>query len=179
MKGRHFLRIADWTRDELEQVLELASDLKRRLKAGDEHRLLPGRQLGMVFDKPSTRTRISFEVGMTQLGGHALFLQAADLQLGHGEPIRATGVELVRDAREAAAGAHVLYTDTWVSMGQENERVQRLRDLQGYAIDDELLALAQGDAIVMHCLPAHYGEEVSEEILHGPRSAAWDEAENR
>ena len=77
MKGRHFLRIADWTRDELEQVLELAGDLKRRLKAGEEHRLLPGRQLGMVFDKPSTRTRISFEVGMTQLGGHvALSLPA-------------------------------------------------------------------------------------------------------
>ena len=289
MKGRHFLRIADWTRDELEQVLELAVDLKRRLKAGEEHRLLPARQLGMVFDKPSTRTRISFEVGMTQLGGHALFLQAADLQFGHGETIRDTGavlsrfldaimirtydqaaveelaegatvpvingltdlshpcqaladlltmrerfgaldgrkllyvgdgnntcaslvvgaatfgmdvvvacprgyeppeaaiesarergsIELVRDAREAAAGAHVLYTDTWVSMGQENERVQRLRDLQGYAIDDGLLALAESDAIVMHCLPAHYGEEVTEEILHGPRSAAWDEAENR
>jgi ornithine carbamoyltransferase len=289
MKGRHFLRIADWTRDELEQVLELAADLKRRLKAGEEHRLLRGRQLGMVFDKPSTRTRISFEVGMTQLGGHALFLQAADLQFGHGETIRDTGavlsrfldaimirtydqaaveelaegatvpvingltdsshpcqaladlltmrerfgkldgrkllyvgdgnntcaslivgaatfgmdvvvacprgyepperavdnarergrIELVRDAREAAAGAHVLYTDTWVSMGQENERVQRLRDLQGYAIDDGLLALAESDAIVMHCLPAHYGEEVTEEILHGPRSAAWDEAENR
>jgi ornithine carbamoyltransferase len=289
MKGRHFLRIADWTRDELEQVLELAADLKRRLKAGEEHRLLPGRQLGMVFDKPSTRTRISFEVGMTQLGGHALFLQAADLQFGHGETIRDTGavlsrfldaimirtydqaaveelaagatvpvingltdsshpcqaladlltmrerfgdldgrkllyvgdgnntcaslivgaatfgmhvvvacprgyeppeaavesarergpIELVRDAHDAAAGAHVLYTDTWVSMGQENERVQRLRDLQGYAIDDGLLALAERDAIVMHCLPAHYGEEVTEEILHGPRSAAWDEAENR
>jgi ornithine carbamoyltransferase len=289
MKGRHFLRIADWTRDELEQVLALAIELKRKLKAGEEHRLLPGRQLGMVFDKPSTRTRISFEVGMTQLGGHALFLQAADLQFGHGETIRDTGavlsrfldaimirtydqaaveelaagatvpvingltdtahpcqaladvltmrerlgelegrkllyvgdgnntcaslvvaaatfgmdvvvacprgyeppegaveaardrgrIELVRDAREAAGGAHVLYTDTWVSMGQENERVQRLRDLQGYAIDDDLLARAEADAIVMHCLPAHYGEEVTEEILHGPRSAAWDEAENR
>ena len=73
----------------------------------------------------------------------------------------------------------MLYTDTWVSMGQENERVQRLRDLQGYAIDDALVTSAADDAIVMHCLPAHYGEEVTEEILHGPRSAAWDEAENR
>jgi ornithine carbamoyltransferase len=289
MKGRHFLRIADWSRSELEQLLTLAADLKRRLEAGEEHRLLPGRALGMVFDKPSTRTRISFEVGMTQLGGTALFLQAADLQFGHGESIRDTGavlsrfldvimirtydqaaveelaagatvpvingltdaahpcqaladlltmrerfggldgrkllyvgdgnntcaslivgattfgmdvvvacprgyepperavetarargsVEIVRDAREAAAGAHVLYTDTWVSMGQENERVQRLRDLQGYAIDDTLIGLAADDAIVMHCLPAHYGEEVTEEILHGPRSAVWDEAENR
>ena len=289
LKGRHFLRIADWSRDELEQVLELAADLKRKLKAGEEHRLLPGRSLGMVFEKPSTRTRVSFEVGMTQLGGTALFLVAADLQFGHGETIRDTGavlsrfldaimirtydqaaieelaggatipvingltdtshpcqaladvltmrerfgdlagrklvyvgdgnntcasliegaatfgmeivvacprgyeppegalaaararstVEVVRDAREAAVGAHVLYTDTWISMGQENERVQRLRDLAGYAIDDELLSVADRDAIVMHCLPAHYGEEVTEEILHGPRSAAWDEAENR
>jgi ornithine carbamoyltransferase len=289
MKGRHFLRIADWSRDDLDELLTLAADLKRRLKAGEEHRLLPGRALGMVFAKPSTRTRISFEVGMTQLGGTALFLQAADLQFGHGESIRDTGavlsrfldaimirtydqaaveelaagatvpvingltdsahpcqaladlltmrerfgelagrkllyvgdgnntcaslivgatifgmdvvvacprgyepperavetartlgsVEIVRDAREAAAGAHVLYTDTWVSMGQENERVQRLRDLQGYAIDDTLIGLAADDAVVMHCLPAHYGEEVTEEILHGPRSAAWDEAENR
>jgi ornithine carbamoyltransferase len=289
MKGRHFLQIADWTRDELSQLLTLAAELKRKLKAGEEHRLLPGRALGMVFDKPSTRTRISFEVGMAQLGGTALFLQATDLQFGHGETIRDTGVvlsrfldaimirtydqaaveelaagatvpvingltdsshpcqaladlltmrerfgdlagrkllyvgdgnntcaslivaaatfgmdvvvacprgyeppeaaveaarergaiELVRDAGEAAAGAHVLYTDTWVSMGQENERVQRLRDLGGYAIDADLLARAESDAIVMHCLPAHYGEEVTEEILHGPRSAAWDEAENR
>src|SRR5438874_1060526 len=289
MKGRHFLQVSDWSRDELEELLQLAADLKQRLKAGEEHRLLPGRSLGMVFDKPSTRTRISFEVGMAQLGGIALFLQAADLQFGHGETIRDTGavlsrfldaimirtydqaaveelaagatvpvingltdtahpcqaladlltmrerlgeldgrkllyvgdgnntcaslivgaatfgmdvvvacprgyepperaveaarargrVEIVRDAPEAAAGAHVLYTDTWVSMGQENERVQRLRDLQGYAIDDTLLSLAEHDAIVMHCLPAHYGEEVTEEILHGPRSAAWDEAENR
>jgi ornithine carbamoyltransferase len=243
----------------------------------------------MVFAKPSTRTRVSFEVGMAQLGGQALFLQASDLQFGHGETIRDTGavlsrfldaimirtydqaaveelaagatvpvingltdtahpcqaiadlltmrerfgelegrkllyvgdgnntcaslivaaatfgmevivacprgyeppeaaveaaqqrgpVALVRDAREAAAGAHVLYTDTWISMGQENERVQRLRDLAGYAIDEQLLGLAADDAIVMHCLPAHYGEEVTEEIVHGPRSAVWDEAENR
>ena|SRR5438105_5028219 len=289
LKGRHFLRIADWTREELEALLQLAAELKRKLTAGEEHRLLPGRSLGMVFDKPSTRTRISFEVGMTQLGGTALFLQAADLQFGHGETIRDTGavlsryldaimirtydqaaveelaagatvpvingltdsahpcqaladvltmrerfaeldgrkllyvgdgnntcaslivaaatfgmdvvvacprgyeppeaavesalergsVTVVRDAREAAAGAHVLYTDTWISMGQENERVQRLRDLSGYAIDDELLGLAADDAIVMHCLPAHYGEEITEQIVHGPRSAVWDEAENR
>src|SRR2546427_3343521 len=96
MKGRHFLRIADWSRDELEELLQLAVDLKRRLKAGEEHRLLPGRSLGMVFDKPSTRTRISFEVGMAQLGGMALFLQAADLQFGHGETIRDTGAVLSR-----------------------------------------------------------------------------------
>src|SRR5437899_9622542 len=96
MKGRHFLRIADWTRDELEHVLELASDLKRRLEAGEEHRLLPGRQLGLVFDKPSTRTRVSFEVGMTQLGGHALYLRSDDLQLGRGETIKDTAEVLSR-----------------------------------------------------------------------------------
>jgi len=94
MKGRHFLRIADWSHDELEELLQLAVDLKRRLKAGEEHRLLPGRSLGMVFDKPSTRTRISFEVGMTQLGGHALFLNPNDLQLGRGETIADTALTL-------------------------------------------------------------------------------------
>ena len=88
-------------------------------------------------------------------------------------------VELVDDARSAVAGADVLYTDVWTSMGQEAEREQRLRDLSGYGIDAELVALAGDDAIVLHCLPAHYGEEITEDVLYGPRSAVWDEAENR
>ena len=88
-------------------------------------------------------------------------------------------VELSYDADEAANGADVLYTDVWTSMGQDEERERRLRDLAGYEIDDEALAQASERAVVLHCLPAHYGEEVSEEILHGPRSAAWDQAENR
>jgi ornithine carbamoyltransferase len=248
----------------------------------------------MIFQKPSTRTRVSFEVGIAQLGGTALYLSAGDLQLGRGETIRDTGsvlsryldaimirtfdqrdveeladaasvpvingltdsshpcqaladvltirerlgrlegvrlaylgdgnnvcsslmaagaklglhvvaatpegyepdekalelaqaaaqesggsVAVVRDPQEAANGADVLYTDVWTSMGQEDERERRLRDLAGYGIDDALLARAADEAIVLHCLPAHYGEEITEEILYGPRSAVWDEAENR
>jgi ornithine carbamoyltransferase len=88
-------------------------------------------------------------------------------------------IELFGDPREAAAGADVLYTDVWTSMGQEDERERRLRDLAGFGIDDELLRLADDDAIVLHCLPAHYGEEITEAVLYGPQSAVWDEAENR
>jgi ornithine carbamoyltransferase len=283
LKGRDFLRVSDWSREELVAVLDLAD----RLKAGEgEQRLLPGRTLGMIFQKPSTRTRVSFEAGIAQLGGVGLHLAAGDLQLGRGEPIRDTalvlsryldaimirtfaqsdveelaqhadvpvingltdsthpcqaladamtirerlgrldgvrvayvgdgnnvlhslaaicnrlgmsivaatpegyepdpaesdragGIELVRDPREAARAAHVLYTDVWTSMGQEAERERRLRDLAGYGIDGALLAEAADDAIVLHCLPAHVGEEIEADVLYGPRSAVWDEAENR
>ena len=88
-------------------------------------------------------------------------------------------VELTHDPREAAEGADVLYTDVWTSMGQEEERERRLRDLAGFGIDETLVGLANDDAIVLHCLPAHYGEEITEDVLYGPRSAVWDEAENR
>ena len=283
LKGRDFLRVSDWSRDELLAVLDLADRLKARTT---EQRLLPGRTLGMIFQKPSTRTRVSFEAGIAQLGGVGLHLAAGDLQLGRGEPIRDTalvlsryldaimirtfaqadvqelaehaeipvingltdsthpcqaladamtirerlgrfdgvrvayvgdgnnvlhslaaicnrlgmsivaatpegyepdpaeselagGIELVRDPREAARGADVLYTDVWTSMGQEVERERRLRDLAGYGIDAALLAEAGDDAIVLHCLPAHVGEEIEADVLYGPRSAVWDEAENR
>jgi ornithine carbamoyltransferase len=290
LKGRSFTRVADWSRDELLAALDLADDLKQRQQRREEHHLLPGRTLAMIFQKPSTRTRVSFEVGMTQLGGHALYLAAGDLQLGRGETLRDTAtvlsryvdgimirtfaqddveelarhasipvingltdsshpcqaladvmtirerlgtfegvrvaylgdgnnvcaslmvacvklgadfvaatpegyepddevvtiageaggkVEVVHDPRAAAAGANVLYTDVWTSMGQEEERERRLRDLAGFGIDADLLATAANDAIVLHCLPAHYGEEISEEVLYGPQSAVWDEAENR
>jgi ornithine carbamoyltransferase len=289
LKGRDFLRVADWSADELRNVLDLADSLKEAQRAREPHELLPGRMLGMIFQKPSTRTRVSFEVGMAQLGGTALHLSTADLQLGRGEPIRDTAqvlsryldaimirtfsqadveelaeyadipvlngltdnahpcqaladvmtirervgrlegvrlayvgdgnnmcaslmaaaaalgldfvaatpagyepdpeavgrarergsVELVRDPREAAAGADVLYTDVWTSMGQDAEREQRLRDLAGYTIDAGLLARAAPEAIVLHCLPAHLGEEITADVLYGPQSAAWDEAENR
>ena len=289
LKGRHFLRVSDWSPDELLTVLDLADELKRAHQDGEPHRLLPGRTLGMIFQKPSTRTRVSFEVGITQLGGTGLYLAAGDLQLGRGETIKDTAhvlsryldaimirtfaqadveelaanatipvvngltdsshpcqaladvmtirerlgrqegvrvaylgdgnnmcaslmaaatalgmnfvaatpaayepdpaavvrarargtVELLRDPREAAQGADVLYTDVWTSMGQEDERERRLRDLDGYGIDAGLLALAAPDAIVLHCLPAHYGEEIAEDVLYGPQSAVWDEAENR
>jgi ornithine carbamoyltransferase len=290
LKGRSFTRVADWSRDELVGVLGLADELKRLQLAGEEHHLLPGRTLGMIFQKPSTRTRVSFEVGIYQLGGTALYLSAADLQLGRGETIKDTAVvlsryldaimirtfaqsdveelaenasipvingltdtshpcqaladvltirerfgrldglkvvylgdgnnvcaslmvacaklglefvaatpedyrpaeEAVRIAREAGGsveltaeprtaveGADVLYTDVWTSMGQDAERERRLRDLQGYRIDADLVALASPGAIVLHCLPAHYGEEITEDVLYGPQSAVWDEAENR
>jgi len=290
LKGRSFTRVADWSRDELLSVLDLADDLKQRQASREEHHLLPGRTLAMIFQKPSTRTRVSFEVGMTQLGGHALYLAAGDLQLGRGETLKDTAtvlsryvdgimirtfdqddveelarhasipvingltdishpcqaladvmtirerlgriegvrvaylgdgnnvcaslmvacaklgapfvaaspegyevwpeavelareaggeVELTNDPREAATGADVLYTDVWTSMGQEDERERRLRDLAGFGIDEALVGLANEDAIVLHCLPAHYGEEITEDVLYGPRSAVWDEAENR
>ncbi|MGB2875402.1 MAG: ornithine carbamoyltransferase [Gaiellaceae bacterium] len=290
LRGRHFTRVADWSGEELLRVLDLADDLKERQRRREEHRLLPGRTLGMIFEKPSTRTRVSFEVGIAQLGGHGLYLAASDLQLGRGETLRDTAtvlsryldglmirtfaqadveelarhatipvingltdsahpcqaladvmtirerlgrlegvrvaylgdgnnvcaslmvasaklgmefvaatpegyepdpnavetarqaggsVELVRDPREAARGADVLYTDVWTSMGQEGERERRLRDLAGFGIDEELVRLAGENAIVLHCLPAHYGEEITEEVLYGPQSAVWGQAENR
>jgi ornithine carbamoyltransferase len=95
------------------------------------------------------------------------------------EPPAGTPGEVLRDPRAAARNANVVYTDVWTSMGQDDERQRRLRDLAGYGIDGELVALAGGDAIVLHCLPAHYGEEITEDVLYGPQSAVWDEAENR
>ena len=294
LKGRDLLCVNDWSPEDLLAVLDLADRLKAERKDGVRHELLPGRTLGMIFEKPSTRTRASFGVGIAQLGGTGLYLTAGDLQLGRGEPIRDTAivlsryldailirtfrqadvdelarhadvpvingltdefhpcqaladvmtirerfgsfagvrvafvgdgnntchslmvacaklgadvvvatppgyepradvtgwaraaaersgstVEVVRDPRAAAAGADVLYTDVWTSMGQERERERRLRDFAGYRIDEALLRLATERAVVMHDLPAHYGEEVTEQVLHGARSAAWDQAENR
>jgi ornithine carbamoyltransferase len=294
LKGRDFLRVNDWKPEELVQVLDIAERLKARQEQRIEHHHLPGRTLGMIFQKPSTRTRVSFEVGISQLGGTGLYLAAGDLQLGRGETIKDTArvlsryldavmirtysqadvdelaahadipvingltddfhpcqaladvmtirerfgtlegvrvaylgdgnnvchslmvacaklgmnftaatpegyepseevvgwaqaaardsrgsVAVRRDPREAAEGADVLYTDVWTSMGQEEERDRRLRDLAAYRIDDDLLRLASDRSVVLHCLPAHYGEEITEDVLYGPRSAVWDQAENR
>jgi ornithine carbamoyltransferase len=294
LKGRDFLRVNDWEADDLRIVLDLADRLKVRQRQRVAHEHLEGRTLGMIFQKPSTRTRVSFEVGIAQLGGVGLYLAAGDLQLGRGETVKDTAnvlsryldaimvrtfrqadvdelaehadvpvingltdefhpcqaladvmtirerlgelegvrvvyvgdgnnvcqslmvacaklgmefvaatpegyepsaevvgwareaaqrsggsVELVRDPRAAAEGADVLYTDVWTSMGQDAERERRLRDLSGYRIDDALVSLGSERAIVLHCLPAHYGEEITEDVLYGPRSAVWDQAENR
>jgi ornithine carbamoyltransferase len=290
LKGRDFTRVADWSGAELLSVLDLADDLKERQQRREEHHLLPGRTLGMIFQKPSTRTRVSFEVGIAQLGGTGLYLAASDLQLGRGETLKDTAtvlsryvdglmirtfaqedvdelarhasipvingltdtahpcqaladimtirerlgrldgvrvaylgdgnnvcaslmiaasklglefvaatpegydpdpraveiareaggsVELVRDPRKAVEGADVLYTDVWTSMGQEEERERRLADLAGYGIDERLMRLAGAEAIVLHCLPAHYGEEITEPVLYGPQSAVWDQSENK
>jgi ornithine carbamoyltransferase len=294
LKGRDFTRIGTWNSEELKTALDLADELKELRKLREPHELLPGRMLGMIFQKPSTRTRVSFEVGIVELGGYGLYLSANDLQLGRGETIKDTGhvleryldaimirtfaqedveqlaehadipvingltdyahpcqaladlmtirerlgrlsgarlaylgdgnnvcvslmvgaarfgmrfvaatpegyepdatavsaarraavqmggtVELTRDPSEAAREADVLYTDVWTSMGQEKEAQRRRKDLAGFQIDDQLLSHASPDAIVLHCLPAHYGEEITEEVLYGPHSAVWDQAENR
>jgi ornithine carbamoyltransferase len=285
-RTRHFLAIPDFSRPELLALFDLAA----RMKGGDyTERPLAGKTLGMVFAKSSTRTRVSFEVGAYQLGGHALFLSARDIQLGRGEPIRDTArvlsryldgimirtfdhadveelasfasipvingltdllhpcqvladlltvreslggwegrivawigdgnnmanswinaagtlgfelrlacpsgytpddeilrrnqatatVVLTDDPREAARGAHVVTTDVWASMGQEEEQAVRARAFQGYVVDEPLMRLADPSAIFLHCLPAHRGEEVTEAVFEGPRSRVWDEAENR
>jgi ornithine carbamoyltransferase len=294
LKGRHFTRVADWSGADLVRVLDLADELKELQQRRKQHHLLPGRTLGMIFQKPSTRTRVSFEVGIFQLGGSGLYLSAGDLQLGRGETLKDTAtvlsryldaimirtfaqddveelarhasipvingltdsshpcqaladvmtirerlgrlegvttvylgdgnnvcaslmvaaaklgmnfraatpkgyepaakvveiareaaaqtgatIELFHDPPEASAGADVLYTDVWTSMGQEEERERRLRDLDGFGIDETLVQLAADGAIVLHCLPAHYGEEITEDVLYGPQSAVWDQAENR
>jgi ornithine carbamoyltransferase len=294
LKGRSYTRVGDWTVEELQATLDLADELKLERARRKELRILPGRAIGLIFHKPSTRTRVGFEVGIAELGGMALYLPAADLQLARGESYRDTAlvlsrflsaimirtfeqaevdefarhasvpvingltdwahplqaladamtirerfgrlegirlaylgdgnnvchsllriagrlgmnavvstppsyepdegvvvaaredavalggsVELVADPREAVRGAHVLYTDVWTSMGQEAERERRLRDLEPYRVDGALLALADADAVALHCLPAHVGEEITEDVLYGPRSLAWEQAENR
>jgi ornithine carbamoyltransferase len=290
LKGRDFLRVADWSRDELLAVLDLADRLKDERKRYVDEPLLPQRSVGLFLEKPSLRTRVSFELAVEQLGGHAVYLTGPEIGLGSREaprdvayvlsryldaiilrtyaqsiveeiaehayipvvngltdethPCQALadamtirerlggfeglrvawlgdgnnvcaslmvmcaklGMEFVaatpkgyepteaaveaarsaggsplvlEDPREAAAGSNVLCTDVWTSMGQEHEREQRLRDLAAHRIDADLLALAAYGAIVLHCLPAHIGEEITEDVLYGPHCAAWDEAENR
>src|SRR6185437_3125397 len=272
--GRDLLRISDLAPAEAEAMLDLAVELR----AEPRRALFPGATLGLYFAKHSTRTRVSFSVAMSQLGGSAIPLTPEELQLSRGESLpdtaralsryldvlavrthahaeleawaewasipvinaltadehpcqaladaltirdrlgsldgvciawlgdgsnvlvslaalgellgyevvaaspqgyEAPGVTTVRDPREAVAGADVVVTDTWISMGDEHERVQRLIDLEPYRVDSALLAHAAPDAFVMHCLPAHPGEEISADVLYGGRSAIWDEAENR
>jgi ornithine carbamoyltransferase len=287
MAVRHFLTLMDLSPGELNGLIGRAIELKRRTRAGEVYEPLRNRVLGMVFEKSSTRTRVSFETAMAQFGGHAIFLSPRDTQLGRGEPIEDTArvlsrmvdlimirtfehskierfaahsrvpvingltdqyhpcqlladvqtyvehrgaiagrtvawigdgnnmcnsyinaarqfdfrlniacpegydpdpvllaaagdrVALVRDPSAAAADADLLVTDVWASMGQEEE--QRLREaaFADYQVNAELMALARPDALFMHCLPAHRGEEVGGEVIDGPQSVVWDEAENR
>lgn len=294
MKGRDFLSIHDFTTEELYRFLDLADELKAKQTRGEEHHLLKGKTLGMIFQKASTRTRVSFETGMWQLGGYALFLSAVDLQIGRGEPVADTArvlsryvdgimirtyahddvlqlakyadipvingltdllhpcqvmadlmtareykkelkglklayigdgnnmshelmfggakvgmhvsiaspagykpldtvvsqarkdaeltgarIEVVDDPFDAAAGADVLYTDVWASMGHEQEQIKRAAVFKEYQINADLMKAAAKDAIVMHCLPAHRGEEITDEVMEGPQSVIFDEAENR
>ena len=294
MHGRDLVSLDDFTAAELVEVLDRAADLKRRLRAGEATPVLAGRTLAMIFEKPSLRTRVTFEVGMRQLGGGAVNLAPSDIQLGTREsvpdaarnlsrwvdaimartfahrtvmeladaatvpvinglsdwehPCQAladlftiqehlgrldgvriawvgdgnnvlhslllgaaklgasvaaatppgygpaeavvargreiagrSGASLVIGHEPAAAvrGADIIYTDVWVSMGQEAERAQRLRDFAGYQVNAALLRAAGPGAKVMHCLPAHRGEEITDEVLDGPRSIVLDQAENR
>ncbi|MFC7176439.1 ornithine carbamoyltransferase [Halosegnis marinus] len=282
---RHVTDIDDLSTDDLADVLARAEDLKERVARGKPHPELGGASLAMIFEKPSTRTRISFETGMTQLGGHALFLGPNDIQLGHGEPIKDTARVLSRyvdgvmarmfdhgdvtelaeyatvpvvngltddahpcqtladlltirerfggfdasvawvgdgnnvcqsfvkgaamagldltvatpagyepddatldraaelggapavtnDPEAAVADADVVYTDVWVSMGQEDERAEKLAAFDGFQVTTDLL----GDRTLMHCLPAHRGEEVTDAVLESDNAAVWDQAENR
>ena len=283
---RHFLAIPDFSRAELRALFDLAESMR---SGGYTKKPLAGKSLAMIFLKSSTRTRVSFEVGASQLGGHALFLSSRDVQIGRGEPIpdtsrvlsryvdgimirtfahadveqlaqysrvpvingltdllhpcqvladlltvrqrlgtyegrkvawigdgnnmanswinaayrlgfelslacpegyepnaellaraqREAPVTLVRDPDEAVAGAHVVNTDVWASMGQEEEQDEREKAFAGYTVDAALMRRASPDAIFLHCLPAHRGEEVTSEVIDGPQSCVWDEAENR
>ena len=282
---RHFIVGTELTRAELEAVVERAVELKRAGPAGA--RPLADRTVALLFEKPSTRTRVSFQVGISQLGGHGLLLRSEELQLARGESVKDTalvlsryidalavrvgdhslleelaahasvpvvnaltpvhhpcqaladlltlrerfghmegirvayvgdgnnvchslmllgaraGVEVVaatppelapdeaivaaagdlasvvEDPAEAARGSHALYTDVWVSMGDEGDAARRRELLRPYKLDSGLLEQAREDAIVMHCLPAHPGEEITADLLYGERSAVWDQAENR
>lgn len=287
MSARHFLSMLDYTTEELLGLIRRATELKGLRDRGVLYEPLKNRVLGMIFEKASTRTRISFEAGMIQLGGQAIFLSPRDTQLGRGEPIADAArvmsrmvdavmirtfahsnliefaensrvpvinglsddlhpcqlladmqtfhehrgsiagktvawigdgnnmcnsyieaairfdfqlhvacpegyepnaallgqagerVKIFRDPREAVAGAHLVSTDVWASMGQEDEAAARLRLFQAYQVTRALLDGAAADVLFMHCLPAHRGEEISEDLLDDARSVAWDQAENR
>lgn len=292
MQQKHLISLMTWSSEEIQEVLDLTARIKARPE--DYRSALTGKTLGMIFQKRSTRTRVSFEVGMVQLGGHALFLGSQDLQLGRGETIADTAqvlsryvdgvmarvyaqsdiedlarygtapvinglsddfhpcqaltdyftllekkgdlkgrklayvgdgnnmahslllcgaklgvhvavaapegytpneeivaaareaaaafgvtVQVTNDPAEAVANADCVYTDVWASMGQEGEQLKRLVDFEGFQVDSRLMSKAKDDAIFMHCLPAHRGEEVSAEVCDGPASVIFDEAENR
>ncbi len=286
---KHLLKLADLTSEEIFGILNLADQLKYEREHNIEHPHLKGKKLGMIFQKSSTRTRVSFEVGMTELGGSALFLSDRDLQIGRGEPIKDTirvlsryldgimirtfaqkdveelaeygsipiingltdychpcqvladlmtireykggfkglklcfigdgnnmanslivggikmGMEVAiacpdnyrpdaeickwasengkltvtSDIMAAAQGADAVYTDVWASMGQESEKAEREKVFRGYCVDNKVMAVAKPDAIVLHCLPAHRGEEITEEVFESHAKEIFDEAENR
>ncbi len=287
---RDILSILNISSEELPTIIESAKQLKKMRDEGTQHPLLQTNTLGMIFEKASTRTRISFEVGMFELGGHALYLNSQDMQLGRGEEIRDTArvlsryvsavmirayrhttieelaanatvpvinglsdiehpcqiladiltlsekfgdladlkiawvgdgnnvcnslilssaltgftvdvatppgyrppetiVKAAEDAgahfrihsspQDAVKDADVIYTDTWISMGNEAEKEKRLADFRGFTIDESLMKLASPGGVVMHCLPAHRGEEITNEVIEGPQSIVIDQAENR
>lgn len=287
MAPRHFRSLQDLSPDEFRQIIARATELKAMLREGTAHEFLKNKSLAMIFEKSSTRTRVSFEAGMTQMGGSAIFLSPTDSQLGRGEPVPDTArvlsrmvdvimvrtfsqstvealaehsqvpvinglsdtyhpcqlladmqtffehrgniqghrvcwvgdgnnmcnsyinaaalldfeltiacppgyeplqellqanrdrVQIVHDPEAAVAGASLVATDVWASMGQEDEMQKRRGHFARYEVTAELMALAKPDAIFLHCLPAHRGEEVTAEVMDGPASVVFDEAENR
>jgi ornithine carbamoyltransferase len=283
---KHLLKLEDWSTDEIINTLNLADQLKYEQKHGIEHKILAGKTLGMIFEKSSTRTRVSFEVGMTQLGGYPLFLSSNDLQIGRGEPVQdtarvlsrfldgimirtfkqeaeygsipiingltdychpcqvladlmtirefkgkleglkmcfigdgnnmmnslivgalSTGMsfsaacpkgymppehiiefgkkygngkfEIVEDPMEAAKNADVVYTDVWASMGQEEEKKIREQAFAGYQVNKELMSVTNPECMVLHCLPAHRGEEITADVFEEHANEIFEEAENR
>ena len=290
---RHFLTLKDYTKAEILEIIDLGLVIKKELKSGTYTKRMPNQTLAMIFEKSSTRTRVSFETGISQLGGHGLFLSNRDIHLGRGEPIKDTArvissmcdmvmirtfahsmleefaafskvpvingltdsyhpIQLLADymtmieynksdnivaayigdgnnmthswiflaaklgfelriatprnyevdasiraeaeaiakesggklifthsPQEAVTGATVVTTDTWASMGQEDEKEERVKAFKGFIVDEALMSLAQKEALFLHCLPAYRGQEVSEAVLEGPQSAVFDEAENR
>ncbi len=287
MKPRHFLTLRDLNSDELKRLLARAMELKTMYYHGERHTPLTGKVMAMIFEKSSTRTRVSFEAGMAQLGGASLFLSPRDTHLDRGEPVEDTArvmsrmvdiiviranshamverfaahsrvpvinaltdldhpcqlladiqtylekrgaiagkkaawigdgnnvchswisaahqlkfhldiatpkgyapkpewlavsnelVTLGHDPKRAAQGADIVVTDTWASMGQEHEKAERVKAFAGFGVDGALMELANKDALFMHCLPAYRGTEVTAEVIDGPQSVVWDEAENR
>ena len=283
---RHFVSLFDLNQDEIHKIFELTKKLKESQKKGIEHKVLKDKTLAMVFEKPSLRTRVTFETGMTQLGGHAIYLAPADIQLGKRESVgdvarnlsrwvdfimarvfahktveelsncalipvinalsdvehpcqvmadlftiiehkesldnliityvgdgnnvcnsfiaascilgfglhiatpsgyepnkdylkRSKNVMLTTDPKQAVIDADIIYTDVWASMGQEQEATERKRVFADYQVNSQLLVHAKQDHLVMHCLPAHRGEEITDEVIDGPHSVVLDEAENR
>lgn len=284
---KHFLTLKDFSKEEILEIINLAIKIKAETKSGELKPYLQNKTLGMIFEKSSTRTRVSFEVGIYQLGGVGLFLSSKDIQLGRGEPMSDTarvisrmvdmvmirtysqkkleefakysavpvingltdefhpiqlladymtmiehkkdknpvvayigdgnnmthswavlanklgfefrvatpkGYEMDKelvdelnspnikefyDPKKAVAGADVVTTDTWISMGQEEKSEKKIKDFEGFIVDSDLMKLAKEDAIFLHCLPAYRGKEVSEEVMESPQSVVFDEAENR
>lgn len=287
MTVRHFRSLLDLNSQELVQIIARASELKNMLAEGIAHEYLKNKTLAMIFEKSSTRTRVSFEAGMTQFGGSSIFLSPSDSQLGRGEPIADTArvlsrmvdaimvrtfshdtleslaryssvpvingltdsyhpcqlladmqtyfenrdniqgkrvswigdgnnmcnsyinaarlfdfelyiacppgyepmqslldtnkdrVHLVRDPKQAVSGSSLVTTDVWASMGQEDEQQKRIVDFANFEVTSELMSYANNDAIFLHCLPAHRGEEVSAKVIDAPNSLVWEQAENR
>jgi len=289
--GKHFISIADYSKQEIEELFSLTKDLKEKTKKGEEHQLCKGKTMSMIFAKPSARTRISFETGMYQLGGYALYLSPNDIGIGKRESIsdisrvisryndiimarlfdhkhivelakyasvpvingltdynhpcqimadmftilehrgnlddlkityigdgnnvanswinlasilpfnltvctpsgyepdkdtlnrakekNISHIQVLSNPKEAAKEADIVYTDVWASMGQENETNKRYEVFKDYQINEQLISLAKSDAKIMHCLPAHRGDEITDGVIDGPQSIVFDEAENR